>query len=48
MDIEEILNTRIKVVWILKEEDKKLTELGFKNNRNDPRSAYLSAGIEMA
>jgi hypothetical protein len=43
-EIENILNT-CTVVWILKSEDRILTELGFRNNRIDPIEAYKKANI---
>jgi hypothetical protein len=45
IQIEEILKSSTKIIWILKEEDNKLTELGYKNDRNDPKLAYSEAGI---
>jgi hypothetical protein len=44
-EIQQILRTRLRIAWILKEEDEKLTKLGFRNNRPDPASAYQEAGI---
>lgn len=34
-----------KVAWILKSEDRKLNQLGFRTNRPDPADAYRKAGI---
>jgi hypothetical protein len=31
----------------LKDEDKRLTELGYRSNREDPVKAYWEAGIEI-
>jgi hypothetical protein len=38
---------RIRVAWILKSEDVKLTRLGYRSNRPDPDAAYIHAGIEL-
>jgi hypothetical protein len=35
------------VVWILKKEDKKLTELGERHGRDNPLAAYEKAGIQL-
>lgn len=43
--IADLLANELKVVWILKEEDRTLTELGFRSRRRDPRAAYAAAGI---
>ncbi|MGQ0679994.1 MAG: hypothetical protein ACT4OM_10150 [Actinomycetota bacterium] len=45
--IQAILKNRLRVVWILKDEDKELTRLGYRSNRLDPASSYLEAGIEL-
>jgi hypothetical protein len=47
IEIENILRNNIRVVWLLKEEDKRLTELGYKSKRPNPEKAYSDAGIEL-
>lgn len=42
--IEELLH----VAWILKSEDRRLTELGFRHLRPEPASAYVTAGIVLS
>ena len=42
--IVEILASA-EIAWILKEEDKELTKLGFRKNRADPRACYDKAQI---
>ncbi len=46
-EIAEILRKKPSVIWILKDEDKRLTELGYRSNREDPVKAYWEAGIEI-
>lgn len=41
----EILKTRLRIAWILKQEDRELTRLGFRSNRPDPEGAYRAAKI---
>ena len=41
------LAQRIRVAWILKEEDARLTRLGYRKRRPDPDAAYAEAGIPM-
>lgn len=43
--ISLILKEKAKTVWILKEEDQLLTDLGFRTNRPDPYDAYKKASI---
>lgn len=45
-DIGDVLGSA-KVAWILKVEDRKLSDLGFKNLRPDPDEAYRKAGIAL-
>jgi hypothetical protein len=45
--IDALLRRRLRVAWILKSEDAKLTELGFRSKREDPDSAYREAGIQL-
>jgi hypothetical protein len=40
-----ILNRRLRIAWILKEEDQELKQLGFRSKRPDPDAAYLAAKI---
>lgn len=42
--VAEILETA-RVAWILKEEDRRLTSLGYRASRPDPEAAYREAGI---
>lgn len=46
-EVLEILKKQILIAWILKEEDRRLTRLGFRSNRPDPFAAYHAAGIEL-
>lgn len=43
--VTQILLANIRVAWILKSEDEKLTGLGFRTKRPDPDEAYRAAGI---
>lgn len=45
-DIAEILKTA-RVAWILKDEDRRLTSLGYRSVRPDPDAAYRAAGITL-
>lgn len=47
IEIFHILKEKLKIAWILKEEDKKLTSLGYKSNRENPEQAYSEAMIEI-
>jgi hypothetical protein len=40
--------SKARLCWILKEEDDRLSELGFRSRRPDPDAAYRAAGIELA
>lgn len=40
-----VLLTLPQVVWVLKEEDRRLTRLGYRSRRSDPAEAYERAGI---
>jgi hypothetical protein len=42
--VAEVLKTA-RVAWILKEEDRRLTGLGYRSVRPDPTAAYVEAGI---
>lgn len=46
-EVHEILVQKLRVVWILKSEDRELTKLGYRSNRPDPEKAYFEAGIEI-
>jgi hypothetical protein len=37
-----------KVAWVLREEDRMLTRLGFRTVRPNPRAAYQAAGISLS
>jgi hypothetical protein len=43
----QILNSCLRIAWILKREDKELTRLGYGNVRDDPDAAYSEAKIEL-
>lgn len=45
-DAEAILLSAC-TVWVTKEENDKLNELGYANDRSDPAEAYRQAGIEL-
>jgi hypothetical protein len=45
-EIVQILQTA-RVAWILKEEDRRLTALGYRSVRPDPDAAYGEAGIRL-
>jgi hypothetical protein len=46
-DIVAVIRTRFRLAWILKEEDARLTQLGFRSKRLNPDQAYQKAGIEL-
>ncbi|MBI3545138.1 MAG: hypothetical protein HY081_00880 [Gammaproteobacteria bacterium] len=48
LKILKILKNRLRLVWILKSEDAKLTQLGFRSRRRSPKIAYRDARIELA
>jgi hypothetical protein len=43
----EILVATLRCVWILKEEDRELTRLGYRSQRSDPEAAYHHAKIDL-
>lgn len=45
-DVRKILETA-RIAWILKEEDRRLTKLGYRAMRPDPDAAYREAGITL-
>jgi len=47
MEIVQLLWTRMRLAWITRAEDEKLTELGYKKNRPFPLVAYSEAGIKI-
>jgi hypothetical protein len=46
-DVLRVLSTKPRTVWVLKEEDRRLTAQGHKSNRPDPLAAYRKAGIAL-
>lgn len=42
-----VLVEDVSIAWITKEEDRRLTELGFRTERRDPVVAYRAAGIQL-
>jgi hypothetical protein len=44
---EQILLNNNTIVWVTKEEDSRLTKLGYRSNRPDPDKAYEEAGIQI-
>ena len=46
-EVANILRKHLRVAWILKTEDKKLTDLGFRTERPNPVRAYRDAGIKL-
>jgi hypothetical protein len=46
-EIMDVLKDNATVIWILKDEDKKLTALGYRSKRENPAIAYKEAGIEI-
>ena len=48
MEIDSILEKHSRVAWILKTEDMKLNELGYRYERPDPDRAYQEASIAFA
>jgi hypothetical protein len=45
--VRDVLRDRPRLVWILREENRKLNQLGYSRNRPDPAKAYEEAGIEI-
>jgi hypothetical protein len=45
-DVVNALST-VRIAWILKSEDRELTRLGYRTQRDDPERAYREAGIEL-
>jgi hypothetical protein len=43
--VRSLLQARLRIAWILKREDRFLTQLGFRSNRPDPEAAYRAAKI---
>jgi hypothetical protein len=46
-EILEVLVQNMRVAWILKNEDDKLTGLGYRSKRPNPDAAYAEAGINL-
>jgi hypothetical protein len=44
-EIVSALSDHLRVAWITKEENSRLTALGFRHKRPDPEAAYQAAGI---
>ncbi|HET8836182.1 MAG TPA: hypothetical protein VFN08_15740 [Gemmatimonadales bacterium] len=42
-----LLRKGFRIAWILKVEDRRLTELGYRSDRPDPGAAYQAAGISL-
>ena len=47
VDVADALQRLLRVAWILKEEDRVLTRLGYRSRREDPEAAYRHAQIEL-
>lgn len=45
LKILKLLKSQLRVVWILKREDAKLTQLGYRSKRQNPDNAYRNAKI---
>ena len=46
-EVAVVLASRIRVAWILKDEDLRLTKNGHRSKRPDPETAYREAGIDL-
>jgi len=46
-EVDQVLLNDVKICWILKSEDAKLTDLGYRSTRPDPYLAYEKAGIKI-
>lgn len=46
-EVEALLLERVRVAWITKDENTRLTVLGFTSRRPDPPAAYAAAGIRL-
>ncbi|WP_329462070.1 hypothetical protein [Streptomyces sp. NBC_01431] len=44
-DVVVLISESLRLAWITKEEDCRLTALGFRQRRPDPQGAYAQAGI---
>lgn len=47
-EIIQVLESGLRLAWITKDEDARLTRLGFRHKRADPDAAYALAGITLA
>jgi len=45
VEVADVLRATVRVAWILKDEDRKLTRLGYRSRRADPVAAYAHAEI---
>jgi len=46
-EIKTILRSKVRIVWILREENDTLNALGYRYKRTDPIEAYSRAGIHI-
>lgn len=46
-DVRRVLTTQLRVAWILKDEDRRLSAAGFRSRRPDPDGAYRGVGITL-
>ncbi|WP_129305283.1 hypothetical protein [Streptomyces sp. L2] len=46
-DVVALISESLRLAWITKEEDRRLTALGFRQRRPDPAAAYARAGITL-
>lgn len=46
-EVVDVLRTQLRVAWVLKSEDRILSQLGYRSHRPDPDAAYREAGIEL-
>lgn len=44
-DVIETIRQELRLAWITKEEDRRLSALGYNSKRSDPDAAYEEAGI---
>lgn len=44
-EVVQVLADNLRLAWITKEEDARLTALGYRHKRPDPDAAYAEAGI---
>lgn len=46
-EVVQILRREVRLAWITKEEDARLTALGYGYKRPDPDAAYAASGIQL-